>query len=114
VITGTPPLLDLTLYWQATSPVPTDYTAFVHVLDAAGAKIAQGDGPPLDGWYPSSVWEPGQIVADRRQIALPAGTDPAGVRIAVGLYTPADGIRAPVVDAQGAPQADDRILLSPK
>jgi 6-pyruvoyl-tetrahydropterin synthase related domain len=113
VITGTPPLLDLTLYWQATGPVPADYTAFVHVLDAGGNRIAQGDGPPLGGWYPSSAWEPGQIVADRRHIALPAGVDPAGIGVAVGLYTPGDGVRAPVTDAQGARQADDRILLAP-
>jgi hypothetical protein len=113
VITGTPPILDLTLYWQATAPVPADYTAFVHVLDAAGEKVAQADGPPLNGWYPSSAWAQGQIVADHRQIALPAGVDPASMQVAVGLYTPADGVRAPVVDEQGARQADDRILVAP-
>jgi hypothetical protein len=113
VITGTPALLDLTLYWQATAQVPADYTAFVHVLDASGIKIAQADGPPLNGWYPSSAWEPGQIVTDLRQIALPADVNPAGVRVSVGLYTPADGVRAPVVDAQGAREAEDRILLAP-
>jgi hypothetical protein len=95
------------------APVPLDYTAFVHVLDAAGATIAQGDGPPLHGWYPSSTWEPGQIIADHRQIPLPAGVDPSGVRVSVGLYTPADGVRAPVVDAQGVRQAEDRIVLAP-
>jgi hypothetical protein len=113
VITGAPPFLDLTLYWQATGPVSADYTAFVHVLDGAGAKIAQGDGPPLGGGYPSGAWEPGQIIADRRRIALPSGVDPASVRVAVGLYTPADGVRASVVDPQGVRQADDRILLAP-
>jgi hypothetical protein len=113
VITDTPPLLDLTLYWQAAEPVPADYTAFIHVLDAAGKKIAQGDGPPLNGWYPSSDWAPGQIIADRRQVALPAEVDPAGLRVAVGLYTPADGVRAPVVDAQGIRLEEDRILLAP-
>jgi hypothetical protein len=113
VITGTPPLLDLKLYWQATAPVTPDYTAFVHVLDADGVRIAQADGPPLGGWYPSSAWEPGQIIADRRRIVLPAGVASAGVQIAVGLYTPADGARAPVTDAQGTRQPDDRILLAP-
>jgi len=113
VVTGTPPMLDLTLYWQATGQVPTDYTAFVHVLDADKVKIAQGDGPPLNGWYPSSAWERGQIVADSRQIALPTGVDPGSIRVAVGLYTPADGVRAPVVDEQGTRQTEDRILLEP-
>jgi hypothetical protein len=113
VITGTPPVLDLTLYWQATGQVPSDYTAFVHLLDADGVKIAQEDGLPLNGWYPSSAWDTGQIIADRRQIALPAGVDPGSVRVAVGLYTPADGVRAPVTDTQGTRQEEDRILLTP-
>jgi hypothetical protein len=112
-ITGTPPFLDLTLYWQAVAPVPVDYTTFVHVLDAAGAKVAQADGPPLDGRYPSTAWQPGQIIADRRQIALPGGVDTAGVRVAIGLYTLADGARAPVVSAGGERQVEDRILLTP-
>jgi hypothetical protein len=112
-ITGTPPVLDLTLYWEAMEPVPADYTAFIHVLDAGGAMVAQGDGPPLHGWYPSSAWEPGQIIADHRQILLPEGIDAANLRVAVGLYTPADGVRAPVIDAQGMRQGEDRILLRP-
>jgi hypothetical protein len=35
------------------------------------------------------------------------------LRVAVGLYTPADGVRAPVVDAQGIRLEEDRILLAP-
>jgi hypothetical protein len=113
LITGTSPVLDLTLYWEALEPVPADYTAFIHVLDAGGAMVAQGDGPPLHGWYPSSAWEPGQIIADHRQIPLPERIDPADLRVAVGLYTPADGARAPVFDAKGVRQGQDRILLRP-
>jgi hypothetical protein len=111
VITGTPPSLDLTLYWQATAPVAAPYTVFVHILDSGGKSLMGSDGPPMSGWYPSTNWLPGQIVVDRRWIPLPQGVDPAGLRVAVGLYTAADGLRAPVLDHEGLRQPDDQVIL---
>ncbi len=108
---ATGPSLDVTLYWQAISRPPADYTVFAQVFDRSGQKIAQVDGPPVGGRYPSSAWTPGQIVVDSRAIALPKGVDPAGVQVAVGLYTPADGVRLPITDAQGARLSDDQVLL---
>ena len=112
-VTETPPVLVVTLYWQTAAALSADYTVFVHVLDAAGQAVAYGDGPPLGGWYPSSAWAAGQVVLDIRRVPLPAGVDPARLRVAVGLYTAADGARLPVTDAHGTPQADDQIVLTP-
>jgi hypothetical protein len=113
VVSGTPPTLELTLYWQANAPVNQDYMVFVHVLDSHDHRIAQGDGPPWRGWYPTTAWVPGQVIADRRSVALPAETDPAGVRIAIGLYELADGTRLPALDAAGVRQTDDQVVLHP-
>ena len=44
---GKAPAVDVTLDWQVLSPVPADYSIFLHLTDAAGTLIAQGDGPPL-------------------------------------------------------------------
>jgi hypothetical protein len=113
---GAAPALDVTLYWQATSKLPADYTVFVHVLDSRGERVAQGDGPPVDGRYPSSAWQPGQIVVDNHRIPLPAGVNPAApldaLRVVVGLYTPRDGARLPVTDARGVRMPDDQIVLT--
>ncbi len=89
-----------------------DYTVFVHVLDVTERRVAQGDGPPLQGWYPTSAWASGQVIADRRRIVLPPDTPPQDLRVAVGLYSPTDGVRLPVYDQAGARQAEDRVLLS--
>jgi len=112
-LAGDPPALDVALYWQASAPVPADYTVFIHVLDASGRTIAQGDGSPLSGWYPTSAWLPGQVIADERRIPLPAGASPGGLRVAVGLYMLEDGSRLPVTDAAGMRRPDDQILLAP-
>jgi len=112
-VSETPPVLAITLYWQTAAALPADYTVFIHVLDTAGQVVAYGDGPPLGGWYPSSAWAAGQVVVDARRVSLPTGVDPAGLRVAIGLYTVADGGRLPVTDAHAARQPDDQIVLTP-
>lgn len=104
--------LDLTLFWQANAAVTEDYTVFVHVLQADNTQAAQGDGPPVNGWYPTSNWAPGQVVVDRRTIPLP-GTALAteSLTVAVGLYRLGDGSRLPVTTAAGARVPGDQIIL---
>ena len=90
----------LTLYWQALDFPRAEVSAFVHALDAAGATIAQSDGPPAA--VPMWCWVPGEVVADERRLAA------EGVAaFAVGLYDPVTGQRLPVQP----PQPDDRIVL---
>ena len=77
----------VTLYWQAGRQIiERDYQAFVHVLGEEGQLIAQHDGPPRSGMYPTSVWSPGEIVADAHPITIPP--DYRGkVRLLAGLYS---------------------------
>ncbi len=105
-------VLDVMLYWQARAAVGADYTVFVHVLDGNGERIAQGDGPPVGGLYPTSAWRPGQLIADQRRVPLPAGISSAGLRVAVGLYRLEDGVRLPVVGRDGTRLANDQIMLA--
>lgn len=106
------PALDLMLYWQAERAVTEDYTVFVHVFDAANTKAAQGDGPPMNGWYPTSNWAPGQVVADRRIIPLPsAGSAGGPFTVAVGLYRLDDGSRLPVTETGGRRVPNDQVII---
>ncbi len=81
-----PNSLTLKLYWQSEAPLPLDYTTFVHLRDAAGNVIAQKDQPPLGGAYPTSLWEPGEIIADEITVPLPADLPPGDFALVVGLY----------------------------
>jgi len=107
------PVLDVTLYWQASRQLPADYTVFMHVSDGGGARIAQGDGPPAESLYPTSAWRPGQIIADHRRVALPPGSAADRLSVAVGLYMPPDGARLPVTDSKGRRLSQDQIVLNP-
>ena len=75
--------LDVVLTWQALAPIDRDYTAFVHLLDADGQLLTQLDRPPAG--YPTSDWQPGEIVVDTYIIQLPDQL-PAGVKVQTGFY----------------------------
>ncbi len=81
------------LQWHAAEAISTDYTVFLHLRDAAGQLVAQADGPPLDGWYPTSWWAPGEWVTDERAFPLPADIPPGRYQLVAGLYDPTNGER---------------------
>ncbi len=94
----------LTLYWQATTDPPADYTVFVHFVDEQGQLVAQADGPPAGGAYPTSLWAAGEIIPDTRSLPeLPPGR----TSVVVGLYRPDSGERLPVA---GSPDGALRLL----
>ena len=47
----------VTLYWQALRSPSADYQVFLHLVDGAGQRVGQADGPPLMGLYPTSRWQ---------------------------------------------------------
>jgi hypothetical protein len=74
-----------------------DYTVFVHLLDPDGSLVAQDDGPPVKGHYPTSLWAPGEVIIDPRSISLkelPSGA----YQLRAGMYLLETGDRLPVVD----------------
>src|SRR5712692_2544731 len=91
------------LRWQALRKPAHDYTAFVHVLNAQGAIVAQQDGQPRGGSYPTSLWDAGEVVDDPHPLSVAAAP---GVQVGIGLYTFPDLRRLPVDGT-----TSDRVLL---
>lgn len=103
----------VTLYWQATQPMPADYTPFVH-LYAAGEEnqqpAAQHDAPPCAGRYGTSRWRSGEIIANQHRLTLPAVSGQTYV-IAVGWYAWPSLVRLPLA-TNGPTLPDDRLPLT--
>jgi hypothetical protein len=97
-------VLHLDLYWQAPTPLTEDYQIFVHLLGEDGQRWAQKDGPPLLGARPTSSWQPGERLTDRRGLLLPADMPPGSYHLRVGLYRLSDGSR--LLTAEGADGLD--------
>ncbi len=74
------------LFWKVLSPVPYDFTQFVHIRDQAGKTVAQADFQPLKGEYPTRYWRPGEVVVDVVDIPIPAGMAAGEYRVLAGLY----------------------------
>lgn len=86
------------LAWQPTGFLDKDYSVFVHLRNAAGETVAQGDGLPGGGAWPTPAWRPGVTVEDVHTISLPDGLPPGRYELVVGLYDPTSGERLPRLD----------------
>lgn len=78
--------LVLAVRWQPLQIFGQDYKIFVHLVDAAGNVLAQFDGYPHEGAYPTSQWVPGEVIADSYPLAVPADAPAGPYRLFVGLY----------------------------
>jgi hypothetical protein len=89
--------LTVTLRWRPETKTATRYTVFVHLLDANGRIVAQNDSEPRDGQFPTSTWEPADVVTDSHRLSL-AGIPGGRYRVEVGLYQPSTGRRLRVAN----------------
>ena len=105
-------VVSFTLYWQALRPMQLSYSVFTHLLGPANRIVGQKDGLPQRGTYPTTLWQPGEVVADPYTILLDPATPPGRYPLEVGLYRLETGKRLPVADAAGQPVAEDRLLLA--
>lgn len=74
----------VTWYWRVTGKAPSGYQVFVHV-DGYGLRI-NGDHVPVEGRYPMSLWEKGDVVVDRQSIRVPPNFRSGDHPIYVGVF----------------------------
>jgi hypothetical protein len=87
--------LTVTLVWRGRAEMAVSYRVFVHLVDERGEIVAQSDAEPADWVRPTTGWALGEYVVDSHQLNVPAGLDPAGLRLRVGLYDATSGARLP-------------------
>jgi len=88
--------INLKLYWQSLSQIHSDYTVFVHLRDETGQIVAQIDGPPAAGQYPTSLWDVGEKIAATFTLNVPPELESGRYQLVVGLYDPVTGVRLAV------------------
>jgi len=62
------------LYWQAMERVRGDYLVAVELRDEAGDVWAEQADRPVDGTYPTTQWEAGEVLRDWHDLRVPATT----------------------------------------
>jgi hypothetical protein len=102
-------VLPMTLYWQATTPVPHNYQVFAHLTNPATTLWGQSD-KLNPGDFPSTRWPLDRFVWDDHRLRVLPGTPPGEYRLAVGLYDLGSGQRAPVFAETGQIVGDSVVL----
>ncbi|MGA9347799.1 MAG: glycosyltransferase family 39 protein [Anaerolineae bacterium] len=102
-------ILPITLFWRALAQPQERYKVFVHLLDEAGHIVGQQDSEPGDGLNITTIWQPGETVADNYGVLIRPGTPPGEHRIEVGMYSPISGQRLTV--SEGGQDRGDHLLL---
>jgi hypothetical protein len=93
------------LDWRVVTAPEAPLAAFIHVYDAAGALVAQSDGPPGQGLVPQALWWPGDGLGDERRIDL-SSLPPGAYTVVVGVYNMIDSARL-AVESGGESLPDD-------
>ena len=102
--------LRITTTWHVTRDFGEDMTVFMQVADLRGQQVAQSDGPPAKGSFPTRWWRAGDVVQDTRDINLPEGLAPGAYTLRFGLYRPSgDFARMPAFSAPGSPLPDSAL-----
>ncbi len=105
-----PGTLTVDLYWQAEAPTGESYTVFTHAL-CGETVVGQHDGLPGAGRYTTDRWRPGDIIADRHEIALSAPYDRTACRVFAGLYRLDTMERLEIITPGGTPTGATSIAL---
>ncbi|MCL4535510.1 MAG: glycosyltransferase family 39 protein [Bacteroidetes bacterium] len=85
----------LTLRWQALEPEGRDYREMLQIVGPGGQVVGELTKPPVDGTFPISRWQPGQLVRDMQDVRLPRSLPGGEYTIRLGLV-PAEGEAGPV------------------
>ena len=85
--------LGITLYWQVNIKTTTDYTVFLHVLNAKGDVVAQIDLPSVNRRRPTTSWQHGEAITDQFTLMLPNDLSAGQYQLVVGMYDTASGER---------------------
>jgi 4-amino-4-deoxy-L-arabinose transferase-like glycosyltransferase len=87
----------VSLYWRTMASADGDYLVFTHLVDEGGKVWPQGSRQALDGDYPTSLWDTGQVVRDRFDLLVDPETPRAVYELRVGLYDEETQSYLPVV-----------------
>jgi hypothetical protein len=101
----------VTLYWRAQQPIARSLVEFVHLVDEQGIMVAQRDTWPGRGMYPTTLWQPGEVIVDQLEVHIPDGAyTPNTATLQVGLYEQ-DGTRLKALAGQGRAVADNAVSI---
>jgi hypothetical protein len=87
----------ITLWWHSEQAPPSGVFTFLHLLDAAGRKVADYNAPLAADQRPQP-WVAAEPLIDQAALALPADLPPGRYRLVGGAFDPSSGARLAEAD----------------
>lgn len=105
--------LPISLFWDVLAVPDADLSLFLHLCQRCDEPPpASEDGPPLEGYLPTSSWLPGRPARDDRAIALPRDLPPGRYSLLLGVFRPDDPTPSGrLLVETGADGQSDRLVL---
>jgi hypothetical protein len=93
-------LLEVTLFFRANQPANTEQWFRLSLVDEADEEangpLAWDEGDPCRGMYPAPLWEPGQVIAAKSIVPVPADLPAGKFGLRVSMFDLAVGADAPL------------------
>ncbi|MGD9101750.1 MAG: glycosyltransferase family 39 protein, partial [Anaerolineae bacterium] len=102
----------LTLYWRGQRAMTVDYSISTQLVDEYQVKAAQKDAWPFDGALPTSIWEPGDLIAEARELTVFDGASPGVYDVYVAVYPSGNPDALLVVTPPGGLLQTDHVVLT--
>jgi hypothetical protein len=81
--------LRLTLFWQALYEIDHNYHVRLRLVGESGHVWLEEEGRhPVNGYYPTVAWRPGEVVPDFHELAISKAIPPGTYTLEVGLFPP--------------------------
>ena len=104
--------ITVTLAWRALNTPSRDLVRFLHVLGPDGRPVAQEDSQPCAGACPAPSWLPGEIMADKTHVTIPADLPAGTYPLAIGWYDAETFRRLPVKGTAKVGQEQRKVYRS--
>jgi len=102
--------LEMTVFYRAKKEIEKSWQIFFHfdVYSGALPRSFKFDDFPLQGFYPTNQWQPGEIIRQEVKTQIPPDHPGGGIKIYTGFYIDRD--RLPV-DRENDNDGQDRFIL---
>jgi 4-amino-4-deoxy-L-arabinose transferase-like glycosyltransferase len=77
-------VIQVVLYWQAEEKPEKQAEVVLSLVDDRGKVVASHHGEPVDGRYPITEWEEGEVVRDQKYLFLPSDVQEGECRLRLG------------------------------
>jgi hypothetical protein len=106
--------LPVSLRWSRLAQLDRAYRVILQLQDAQGTLLAQSDGDPEGGSFPTSLWRRDSRVVDNRLLALPGAGLPPEAQLVLSVSDPNSGAFLPPSGTASGPTPNSALLASPR